>query len=99
MATMIAKLRVANFERWKEDFESMTALRRGSGWIEHRVVRDATDPNIVTVISRVEDLDSAKRYGQSNELREAMKRSGVLGPPEIAFCEDDSEHRYARSGS
>jgi heme-degrading monooxygenase HmoA len=99
MATMIAKMRVANFERWKEDFESMTGLRGKSGWIEHRVVRDATDPNVVTVISRVSDLDSAKRYGQSNELRDAMKRSGVLSPPEIAFCEDESERRYDAGGS
>jgi hypothetical protein len=99
MATMIAKMRVANFERWKEDFESMTGPRQRSGWIEHRVVRDATDPNVVTVISRVRDLDSAKRYGQSNELRDAMKRSGVLGPPEIWFCEDESEHCYDGSQS
>jgi hypothetical protein len=96
MATMIAKMRVANFERWKEDFESMTDARSKSGWIEHRVLRDATDPNIVTVISRVKDLDSAKRYGQSTELRDAMQRSGVLGPPDISFCEDDSERLYGR---
>ena len=94
MATMIAKMRVANFERWKEDFTSMSGARGKSGWVEHRVLRDATDPNIVTVVSRVKDLDSAKRYGQSNELREAMQRSGVLGPPDISFCDDDSEHRY-----
>jgi hypothetical protein len=94
MATMIARMRVANFERWKEDFESMTGARQKSGWLEHRVVRDATDPNIVTVISRVGDLDAAKRYGQSNELRAAMQRSGVLGPPEISFCDDESERRY-----
>jgi heme-degrading monooxygenase HmoA len=94
MATMIAKMRVANFERWKEDFVSMSGARSKSGWVEHRVLRDATDPNIVTVVSRVKDLDSAKRYGQSNELREAMQRSGVLGPPDISFCDDDSEHCY-----
>jgi len=94
MATMIVTLNVASFERWKQDFESMTGARRSHGWLSHRVVRDATNPNVVTVISRVRDLDSAKRYGQSSELATAMQRSGVLEPPQIAFCNDDSELAY-----
>jgi glutathione S-transferase len=94
MATMIVKMRVANFERWKADFETMNGARAAHGWVSHRIVRDGTDPNIVTVISRVRDLDSAKQYGQSAGLREAMQRSGVQGPPEVSFCEDEAEGTY-----
>ena len=94
MATMIVKMRVASFERWKTDFESMGAARAERGWLGHRVVRDATDPNIVTVISRVRELNSAKLYAQSAELREAMQRSGVQGAPDVSFCEDESERTY-----
>ncbi len=94
MPTMIVKMRVASFERWKQNFESMRPVRERHGWLSHRVVRDATDPNVVTVISRVRALESAKQYGQSADLRDAMRRSGVQGAPDVSFCEDESDGTY-----
>ncbi len=94
MATMMVRIRVANFERWRADFEAGYELRSKHGWLGHRVVRDAADPNLVTVISKVEELQRAKAYGQSPELREAFQRSGVQGPPEVSFCDDAFERDY-----
>jgi hypothetical protein len=93
-AALIVKHRVADFAQWKKVFDSMTTLRRQHGWLGHIVLRDAQDPNVVMIVNRVKDLDGAKRYGGSQELKTAMKDAGVQGAPEITFLEDADELRY-----
>jgi quinol monooxygenase YgiN len=88
MATIIVRHRVANFEQWKSVFDSMQKTRLEHGWAGYSVHRDAADPNIVVVVSRVMNIEGAKRYGGSEALRSAMARAGVQGQPEIQFLED-----------
>jgi hypothetical protein len=93
-AALIVRHRVANFETWKQIFDSMFELRKRHGWIATIVYRDAADPNVVTIVNRVQDIDSAKRYGGSEELRAGMSRAGVQGAPDIFFVEEAEERRY-----
>jgi quinol monooxygenase YgiN len=88
MATMIVKHRVANFDQWKQVFDSVEGARQEHGWIGSTVHRDAADPNVVVIVNRVKTLDGAKRYGGSEALRTAMAKAGVQGMPEIQFLED-----------
>jgi hypothetical protein len=94
MATMIVKHKVASFESWKQAFDGMTQERKKHGWLGHIVLRDATDPNVVTIVNRVRTLDGAKAYGGSAELRTAMQKAGVLSAPEISFLDDAEELKY-----
>ena len=94
MAALIVKHRVANFEAWKTQFDSMKPIRAKHGWLSTHVFRDATDPNVVTIVNRVRDLAGAKAYGASAELREGMAKAGVQGPPEISFVEDAADDAY-----
>lgn len=94
MAKLIVRHRVADFDTWKRAFDGMTALRQKHGFTGHTLVRDASDPNLVTIINEVKDLAGAKAYGGSPELREAMARGGVLGPPDVTFCEDYEARSY-----
>ena len=94
MATMIVKHRVASFESWKKVFDEMSPVRAKHGWTGHLVLQDASDPNLVTIVNRMGTLAQAKAYGGSPELRAAMQRAGVQGPPEISFNEDAAEATY-----
>ena len=93
-AALIVRHRVANFEAWKTVFDSMTEVRRAHGWIATIMYRDATDPNLVTIVNRVKDLDGAKRYGASAELRAGMAKAGVQGAPDVTFVEEVEERKY-----
>jgi quinol monooxygenase YgiN len=93
-ASLIVRHRVANFDEWKKVFDSMYELRKQHGWIQAFVFRDATDPNMVTVVNRVKDLDGAKRYGSSDALRAGMQKAGVQGPPEIFFVDEAESRNY-----
>ena len=94
MPTMIVKHRVANFESWKNTFDSMKPVRAKFGWKSTRVLRDVTDPSLVTIINHVATLEQAKQYGASPELRAAMQNGGVQGPPEISFSDDAGDTTY-----
>jgi hypothetical protein len=93
-AALIVRHRVKNFDNWKKVFDSMFDIRRSHGWISAIVFRDGADPNMVTVVNRVKDLDGAKRYGGSAELRAGMEKAGVQGPPEVFFVEEVEEKSY-----
>lgn len=93
-AALVIRHRVANFEKWKKVFDSMTATRREHGWLSAIVYQDATDPLMVTIVNRVKDLDGAKRYGGNPALKAAMQEAGVQGPPEIFFLEEVEERAY-----
>jgi hypothetical protein len=93
-AALIVRHRVANFDNFKKAFDSMIDVRRAHGWTSAIVYRDGADPNIVTIVNRVKDLDGAKRYGGSAELRAGMEKAGVQGPPEIFFVEEVEEKSY-----
>jgi hypothetical protein len=93
-AALIVRHRVANFEAWKKVFDSMVETRRKFGWITSIVYRDAADPLMVTIVNRVKDVDGAKRYGASAELKAGMQNAGVQGPPEVFFVEEADEVQH-----
>ncbi len=94
MASMFIKHRVADYARWKPVFDEHQPLRIEYGTVGHSLHRDADDPNVIIIAFRVNDLNRAKEFAGSEELRSAMERAGVLGPPEIWFADDVEEKRY-----
>ena len=94
MASMFIKHRVADYARWKPVFDEHEAMRIEHGTTGHSLHRDADDPNVIIIAFRVNDLNRAKEFAGSEELRSAMERAGVLGPPEIWFADDVEEKRY-----
>jgi len=94
MATMIVKHKVADFTSWKKVFDSMKDVRFSYGWIGHEVHRDANDPNTIVVVNHAKTLDGIKAYGTSPELKDSMKRAGVISAPEITFLSDEETLNY-----
>ena len=88
MTTMIMQHTVENFETWKKVFDSFAGLRTSSGEISTQVLRDASEPNKVTVINRWDSLANAQKFTHSPELRAAMEKAGVVGQPVIAFLNE-----------
>jgi hypothetical protein len=86
--------RVANFETWQTAFSEHAPARKESGIEGHRVVRDPSDPNLLTCILSVSNLERAKEMLSSPELHRTMAAAGVQGTPEISFCEVIEERRY-----
>ena len=82
---MITRARVRDYSEWKTGYDAHEPSRTAAGLTDKHLLQDADDPNTVTLIFEAEDLKRAEEFSTSDDLREAMQRSGVLGKPDIYF--------------
>ena len=58
------------------------------------VHRDPNDPDIIIVMHQFKDMNAAKGFANSEDLKSAMAKGGVSGPPEVWFGEDIEHTPY-----
>ena len=80
-AAIFATLKVADFDRWYAGFSKLEPLRRKYGIIGHHLNRIRGDETLVGVYLAVEDIEAAKRFLKSDELKAAFRETGVQGAP------------------
>ena len=94
MASMFVRHRVADYAKWKPVFDEHETVRRERGFTVHSLHHAAGDANDIIIAFRVNDLDRARQFANSEDLRTTMQRAGVEGPPEFWFAEDIEDKRY-----
>lgn len=77
--------RVADFNTWKVVFDEHEPARRAAGILGHHLNRREDDPNVISIYLPVSDLDAAKAFESSDDLRSTMQSAGVTGPPETSW--------------
>ena len=88
MIHVIVRHKVADYARWKEAFDANLSTRKAGGELGHRLYASADDPRDVTIVLDWDSLERARRFANSDELKQSMQKSGVVGEPEIRFLED-----------
>ena len=88
MPSMFVRHNVEDYERWKPVFEEHGSTRRESGSKGVRLFRNADSPNETVILLEWDDLEKARRFAQSENLRETMERAGVTDQPDIYFLEE-----------
>jgi quinol monooxygenase YgiN len=88
MASMLVQHQVKDFSEWKNVYDSLADLRASSGELSDTIYRDANNPNELTILFEWDSLENAQKYSQSQELKEAMQKAGVEGPPNISFLNE-----------
>jgi hypothetical protein len=76
---------VSDFNKWMQAYESHDSVRLASGLHNYVIGRGLMDTNMVLVALRADDFAKAKTFSQSPGLKEAMKKAGVTGAPEVHF--------------
>ena len=73
-------LKVEDYAKWKSGFDSEDgiALRKAGEMKSYQIFPNEDDPNTVVILTEFDNLDKARKFMQSEELQEAMKRSGVV---------------------
>jgi quinol monooxygenase YgiN len=87
-STMIQVLvhhEVADYNNWRRAFDAALDFRHEGGECSCRIFRKAGNPNDLTLLFEWEDLEKAKRYMSSEELRKKMQQAGVSGAPDIQY--------------
>jgi heme-degrading monooxygenase HmoA len=88
MSTLFVHHKVEDYTKWRPVFDEMGAVRKAHGASGWRVLRDAANPNELIILTEFPNPDSARRYAQAPELRDAMQRAGVSGRPEVLFLDE-----------
>lgn len=86
MATLIARHRVNDYRAWRSVYDSVDDLRQQHGCTGEEVLVDPADRDDVFVLHRFPTLEQAQAFARSSELKEAMGRAGVAGPPRIEIA-------------
>jgi quinol monooxygenase YgiN len=85
MATMLIQNKVKDYATWKKVYDSVAPLRASFGALSDQVYRDAADPTKITIIFKWDSIPNAQKWGQSPEIKAAMEKAGVEGPPSISY--------------
>ena len=78
--------KVADYDKWKAAYDAMTPITRGAQFA--RVNRAVDDPNLVTVVSGFESLDTLNSFVSDPALKAAMVEAGVVGEPRFEIYEE-----------
>jgi len=88
MAGMLVQHKVKDFANWKKVYDSQAALRASSGELSDQIYHNASDPNQLILVFKWNSVENAQKFAQSPELKAAMEKAGVAGPPTITFLNE-----------
>jgi hypothetical protein len=87
MPALIVNHKVADFDKWLKAYEDHAATRSAAGITGSVVFQSADDPNNVTIYFEVTDLNSAREFTTSADLKQTMEAAGVVSPPSIQYMQ------------
>ena len=76
-----------DYAAWRPVYDAHEAARTAAGLTNGRVFRSAEDPNDILILFDMADRRRAEEFAESDDLRTAMQRAGVVGQPEIRYAE------------
>jgi hypothetical protein len=82
---MLIRHKVRDFKTWKAGYDTHYPKRVEAGLTEKYLLQSADYLNEVVLLFEVEDINRAKAFAASSELRERMQELGVIDKPDISF--------------
>jgi hypothetical protein len=87
MGMMIIRHKVSDYDKWRPEFDSHSAMQKGAGLSNPRVLRSADDKNEIVIIFDAADTKKAKDFATSSNLKDVMTKAGVIDVPTMYFLE------------
>jgi hypothetical protein len=88
MNYILIRHKVADFGKWKPVYDSHASARTAAGLKEERLLRNIDNPNEVFLLFSAQDLNKAKHFAASDDLRQRMREAGVTDKADIWFLND-----------
>ncbi len=87
MPYILVRHKVEDYAKWKSLFDEHGAARKASGSKGGYLLRNIDDPNEVVIFVEMDDLEKARQFVQSEDLRQAMERGGLADQPDVYFLD------------
>ena len=88
MTYLFIRHKVKNYGSWKSAFDRFIETRRSGGEKSYQIFHPSDDINNLYLIFEWNNLENAKKFIESPQLKEAMQKAGVIEAPEIHFLEE-----------
>jgi hypothetical protein len=82
---VMIRSKIKDWDVWKKSFDGHIQKRIDAGLTDRVVAYTIGDNHHVTLVFAVADMDKAKAFMNSQDLKDRMKEAGVEGPPDIYF--------------
>ncbi len=79
---------VEDYDRWKLVYDDDRVMRKSKGSKGSSVLHNTDDPNHLVVITQWENLEQAKNFAESEDLKNTMQKAGVIGRPAVFYLEE-----------
>ncbi|MBD3801589.1 MAG: cyclase [Campylobacterales bacterium] len=87
MAYMMVRHKVRDFNEWKPGYDGHKSARDAAGLKEVYLLRNADAPHEVIALFEATDLEKARTFGDSKDLKQKMQEVGIIDWPDIYFLE------------
>ena len=77
--------KVKDYDAWKKEFDSHKADRMAAGLQDRAISYEMGNKNMVTVVFQINDMEKAKAFMSSKDLKDKMAAAGVEGAPMIWY--------------
>ncbi len=88
MVHVLVRHKVTDYNRWKQAFDSHLNTRKQGGETAFRIFHAVDNPRDVVLFFDWESVERARKFMNSDELRQAMQQAGVEGAPDVQYIED-----------
>ncbi|CAN5160469.1 hypothetical protein BH11BAC6_BH11BAC6_09890 [soil metagenome] len=80
------QFKVKDYGKWYAGFMSHDSIRLANGIHKYVVDRGLNgDSNMVIVVSKIDDLQMAKAFYSSAQIKKAMQQGGIIGMPKFEY--------------
>ena len=84
---VFAKHKVEDYVKWKQVFDEYEAHRKASGETSYNIGHVPGEPNSLCLLFGWDNIENAKAFINSDDLKATMQKAGVLEAPDITFFE------------
>lgn len=74
---------VADYAAWRKVYDAFHATQKKMGVTKEAVYQTVGNPNDVIITHDFPSAEQAKAFLASDELKNAMQKAGVKGPPQV----------------
>jgi hypothetical protein len=79
---------VKDYKKWKEVFDKFIDIRRKGGEKSYQIFSPEGKPNDIFLLFTWDSFENAKKFMNSQELKDTMMKAGVIGMPYIHFLNE-----------
>jgi hypothetical protein len=87
MTYMMIRHKVKDYDVWKPGYDGHLSSREAAGLREVHLLRNINDPQEVVALFEVSDLEKARAFAASEDLKLKMQEVGVMDRPDISYLE------------